>query len=568
MWQVQPPAPKETLEALGNPHPLAGQLLYNRGIVDRAQARAFLTRSTERWPDPYLLPDMDRAVDRLDQALRREEKVVVYGDFDADGITGTALLVRGLRDLGVNAHPYIPHRDREGYGLNNAALEALHAQGARLVISVDTGTSAVDEITHAVTLGLDMIALDHHAIPPHLPPATAIVNPHRPESRYPFRGLSGVGVAFKFLQACRSGGRQLSPVPGKPTEAPEANLDLVAIGTVADLAPLQEENRWIVQCGLDILNHSPRPGLSALLQRAGLEKGAVEAADLGYAIAPRINAMGRLEHAITSYQLLSTQDPREAAALAEQLEETNRARRQLTQDTMELAQRALASSQRQDSPLVMVAGVEYPAGIIGLVASQLAEEWHRPAVVVEQGPEFSRGSARSIPGFSIIEALRQCSDLMVRFGGHPQAAGFTIETARLPELHARLSEVSARELAGLDLQPTLCIDAATPLRNLPGQVMTLLRRLGPFGMGNPEPLFLTKGLPVVQSRTMGAGKHLELKLKEGNMTWRAVGFGMGERMVEVGGMVDVVYTVQVDRWQGEDVLQLHLRDFRPTGSQS
>ena len=547
------------MAGFGRIHPLTAQLLYNRGLFSPEQAKARLSTSGDAWPDPFLLPDMDRAVDALLAARSAQEPVVVYGDFDADGITGAALLVQGLKSLGVDAYPYIPHRETEGYGLNVPAMKAQFDRGARLLISVDTGTSAVDEITSAAAFGLGVIALDHHTIPPQLPPAVALVNPHRSGARYPFTGLSGVGVGFKFLQA-------LHMALGSDPSVLEGSLDIVAIGTIADIAPLQEENRWIVSRGLSIFNTTPRVGLAALMQRAGLKLGEVDASDLGFVVAPRINAMGRLDHAISSYQLLSTSDEVEAAFLAERLEDTNKARRKLTADAVELALHTVDQDD-PDAPIVVVGGPEYPAGIIGLVASKLAEERYRPAVVYSQGPELSRGSARSIPGFSIIAALGHCRDLFVRHGGHPQAAGFTIDTARLPELKRRLREVAGAGLAGFDLQPVLAIEAATPLQDLLGQPKKLLDRLEPFGEGNPEPVFMTPGLRVVEARGIGStGAHLQLQLAEGSHTWRAVGFGMGRRIAEIGRTIDVAYTLSADRWQGVDRLQLRLRDFRsPAG---
>lgn len=557
-WEVAPPIDPQVRAVLGDFHPLTAQLLANRGLADRAGALAFLTPGEGPTYDPFHLPDLAAAVDRLLHALRQGEPVVVYGDFDADGITGTALLVQGLRRFGGVAAPYIPHRDTEGYGINTRALDRLRAEDARIIVAVDTGTSAVEEIAHAGYLGLDTIVLDHHAIPPQLPNALAVVNPHRPESRYPFAGLAGVGVAFKLLQA-------LSLALGRPPEEVEDTLDLAAIGTVADLAPLTHENRWIAQRGLAALNRGERPGLRALVKAAGLQPGAIDAGDLGFMLAPRLNAMGRLDHAIRSYQLLCSQAADEAAALADVLEATNRERQRVTREAVEAA---LAGVGPVDGPLVMVAG-PYPAGVIGLVASRLAEEFYLPSVVVEQGEALSRGSCRSIPDVSIVDLLRQCHDLFERYGGHPAAAGFTIRTERLPELRERLTEAAERALAGRRPQATLYVDAATPLRALPGPAMADLARLAPFGQGNPEPVFLTRGLAVTQKRALGAGgEHLELRLREHGATWRAMGFRLGGRIDEVPDRVDLVYTIGMDRFNGDGLLQLRIRDWRPAEPQA
>jgi single-stranded-DNA-specific exonuclease len=554
-WEIAPALTPSAQAALGEFHPLMAQVLANRGVADRVSALSFLSHGEGPTYDPFQLPDMQAAVDRLLLAIQRREKVAVYGDFDADGITGTALLVQGLRRLGAIALPYIPHRETEGYGINTGALDKLWDKEARVVVSVDTGTSAVEEIDHAWALGFDAIVLDHHAIPPVLPRALAVVNPHRAESRYPFDGLAGVGVGFKLLQA-------MYLATGRSPEAAEEYLDLAAIGTVADLAPLTHENRWMVQQGLAAINSGARPGLKALARTAGLQPGAIDAGDLGFMVAPRLNAMGRLDHAFRSYKLLCSTDGTEVSALADVLEATNKERQQVTRAAVEAAR---AAADPEDGPLVMVAG-PYPAGVIGLVASRLAEERYRPSVVVEQGEEFSRGSCRSIPQVSIVDALAECRDLFVRYGGHPAAAGFTIRTERLPELRVRLTEAVERALQGGRPGPVLRIDAETPLRAFPGSLMQELGRLAPFGQANSQPVFVTRQLAVVQKRTLGAtGDHLELRLKEQGVTWRAMGFGMGGRIAEVPDTLDLAYTISPDRYYGGGALQLRIRDWRPPG---
>ena len=553
-WLLPHALPPDPTLALGPYPPVIAQILFQRGVKSADEAQWWLEDATAPQHDPFTLPDMEQAVDRLLAAIRGREPVVVFGDFDADGITGTATLVEGLRLLGGVAQPYIPHRD-EGYGLNIPTLEALAREGVRVVITVDTGTSAVVEIARARELGMSVIVMDHHAIPPQLPAAAAIVNPHRLDARYPFPDLSGVGVALKLLQA-------LEQVIGRPVS--EAFYDLAAIGTVADLAPLRDENRWIVQQGLAAIREGKRMGLRALLNRAGLPASQIQSEDLGFVIAPRINAMGRLEHAMSSYQLLTTVDETEAAALAEQLESTNRTRQQLTREMVALAQTAL-EDQPEDAPVLVVSSAEYPAGIIGLVASRLAEERFRPAIAITEGPDYSRGSARSIPGVSIVGLLTQCRDLFERYGGHPQAAGFTIRTGRIPELRERLTALAEIALYEAPHEPALSIDAVTPLRAIPGETMRLLSRLGPYGAGHPEPLFMSAKLEVRDTRVFGnGGAHLELKLAENRTMWKAVGFGMGDRAVRAGEVLDVAYSMGLDRFDGNGLLQLRIKDFRPT----
>jgi single-stranded-DNA-specific exonuclease len=495
---------------------------------------------------------MDRAVSRVLTARESGERATVYGDYDADGITGSSLLVLGLRAAGIQAGTYIPHRDREGYGLNRTALESLKSQGSSLIITVDSGTTSIDEIDHAAVIGLDVVVLDHHTIPPKLPRAP-VVNPHRPESAYPFRHFCGAGVGFKFLQA-------LYLALGRGQDEVEQYQDLAAIGTVADLTPLEGENRRIVRAGLQAMAAGSRPGLQALIDRAGLDARTLDARDLAFMVAPRLNAMGRLEHALVSYRLLMATDRAEAADLAAELETTNRARQELT---VQLVAQARDSLPADDVPLVMVSGPDYPVGMVGLVAGRLAEDRYRPAIAMEEGPEFSRGSARSIPGVSIIGILSECRDLMVRYGGHPQAAGFTIETRKLPALRQRLMAAAEAALEGQELQPVLTIEANTRMKSLPGAVMNLLGKLAPFGAGNPEPLFMTRRVEVLGARTVGAdGAHLSLTLSEERATWRAMGFGMGARLPDAMGPIDVVYSIGLDRLDGNGLLQLNVKDFR------
>lgn len=550
-WELTPRITDEAKAAMGDLDPMVAQLLFARGITDRVGALSFLTRGEGPTYDPFQLPDMQAAVDRLIVAIKDHEPVVVYGDFDADGITGTALLVQGLRRLGATVAPYIPHRDSEGYGINTDALDKLRAQDARVVVSVDTGTSAVEEIAHAEFLGLDTIVLDHHAIPPVLPNAIAVVNPHRAESRYPFTGLAGVGVGFKLLQA-------MHLATGRSPEEAEEFLDLAAIGTVADLAPLTHENRWIVQQGLAAINGGNRLGLKALARAAGLTN--VDASDLGFMLAPRINAMGRLDHALRSYELLCCDEGTAASNLADVLEATNTERKRVTQEAVEQAR---AAADPEDGPVVIVSG-PYPAGIIGLVASKLAEERYRPAVVMEEGPDTSRGSCRSIPEVSIVAALQECRDLFERYGGHPAAAGFTIRTNRIPELRQRLAAAVERQLQGARPVPALRVDAVTPLRAFPGPLIGEIDKLAPFGQANSEPVFVTRNLTVAEKRTVGAGgDHLKLTVKEQGFNWLAMGFGMGSRLAEIPERIDLAYTVGLDRFTGGMTFQLRVKDWRP-----
>jgi single-stranded-DNA-specific exonuclease len=532
------------------------QLLYNRGLTEPSQLEAFITADKRMAGDPFLMPDMERAVARIYRSLLSGENVAVYGDFDVDGITATALLVRGLTALGGRVTPYIPNRLTEGYGLKTTALENLYHQGISLVITVDCGITALAEIKRARRLGLDIIITDHHTPLPEVPPAVAIVNPKLSDSAYPFSELAGVGVAFKLLQALLQG-------VGKEPQLDEL-LDLVALGTVADMMPLRGENRYLVKQGLGLINTTPRLGVRELISRAGLNIGSLDPESISWVIAPRLNAAGRLAHAMTSYRLLMADSLPEAQELAIWLEDKNAERQRLTISALAKArERILAEG---ISPLLITGDKDYPPGIVGLVAGRLCEEFYRPAVVVRIGEKASSGSCRSIPEFNITHALKQCRHLLSQFGGHAQAAGFTLPTRNLTRLAQQLSQLVATQLEGVDLRPCLDIDAEVSLTDLGGDTFQVAQQLAPFGCGNPLPIFLSRGVEAVDCQTMGnSGEHLRLKLRQGGVVWDGVGFRLGSYLAEVASPLDIVYHLEIDRWRGEDRLRLNILDFAPAG---
>ncbi len=552
-WHLLPPAPARYLNNTAGLPPLVAQLLFNRGLIDSTQIESFLTADARLVGDPLLLPDMHQAIARIYQALLRGENIAVYGDFDTDGVTATTLLVHGLTSLGAKVTPYIPHRMTEGYGLNHAALEKLHRQGISLVISVDCGITAVNEVKRAKRLGLDIIITDHHTPLETIPPATAIIDPKRTDSAYPFTELSGVGVALKLLQALFQG-------MGKETQL-EGLLDLAALGTVADMAPLLGENRYLVRQGLKLINGAPRLGIREMLTQAGLDTGTLDAETISWVLAPRLNAAGRLAHAMTSYKLLMTESPLEARNLAMWLEEKNTERQQLTSRVFTQAREQVLGQPL--SPLLIASDREFPPGICGLVASRLVEEFYRPTLVIRTGDQISSGSARSIPEFNIILALDKFRHLLTRYGGHSQAAGFSLLTRNLAHLENALLQLATIELAGVELQPRLDIDAEVKLSQLGGNTFSLLQKLAPFGTGNPLPTFLSRGVKTVDCRTMGnGGAHLRLKLKQDGVVWNAVSFGLGECLPEITPTLDVVYNLEIDRWNGQESLRLNVVDFR------
>jgi len=552
-WQLPPLVEAEHLA--GSLHPIMAQLLYNRGVTDLAQAEAFLNADERLLCNPFLLPDMDKAVARVYRALLSGETIAIYGDFDADGITATTLLSQGLSSLGGRTIPYIPHRIEEGYGLTVNALQRLYREGVTLVITVDCGISAAAEVETAQSMGLDIVITDHHTVPATMPPAIATVDPKRTDSAYPFPELAGVGVAFKLFQALlQSMGRE---------EGLDELLDLVALGTVADMCPLLGENRYLVKRGLELLRSPRRLGVRALARCAGLPPGSIDTETISWVLGPRLNAAGRLDHAMISYDLLSTPSEEEAQRLAGLLERKNTQRQRLTEDVLTRARQRLMEM-GTTSPLLMDGDRDYPSGVVGIVASRLSDEFYRPIVIFERGDDWSRGSARSIPEFNVIAALTQCSDLLAQFGGHPMAAGFTAATANIPLLQQRLSELAAIQLQGLDLRPLIPIDIELPLPSLSGKTFTLMQQLAPFGCANPLPTFLSRGVKVVDCRSVGSsGEHLKLKLRQDDVTWDGIAFRLGNLVAEVSSNLDIVYNLGVDRWRGEETLQLNILDFNP-----
>jgi single-stranded-DNA-specific exonuclease len=560
-WRVAPPVSDSDLARFEDLPPLIAQLLVNRGIQDPDAGHTFL-QDRAALGSPFLLKDMVKAVDRVRKAIRGGEPMAVYGDFDTDGVTATALLVEVLTALGANAKPYIPHRVDEGYGLNLEALRHLYREGARLVITVDCGIRSVEEVERA-SRGLDLILTDHHSVGDDVPPAVAVINPKQRDCPYPFKDLSGVGLAYKLAQALLRVQARMGEPPGV-TE--DSLLDLVALGTVADLVPLQAENRTLVRRGLDALNQADRPGVEALMANAGLRRGEVDATAVGFRLAPRLNAAGRIDTAMVAYRLLTSREPLETKELADKLGELNRRRQELTDVTVSAAE-AQVLADHPDAHLYLAASEDFEPGIVGLAASRLSEAYYRPSVVVELGDAVSRGSCRSIPEFNITKALERCRHLLIRFGGHAAAAGFTVATADLEELRQRLQGIAAEQLAGVELRPTLEIDIEIPLEEVDWATQGLLAQLEPCGMDNPQPVLMSHDVQVSDVRAMGAErKHLKLTLRDGRgVSWDAVYFRQGDLLGQVPDRVDVAYTLEINEWNHRKRLQLHVQDLRAVG---
>ena len=561
-WIIAAPITPEADTELAKFPPVLRQLLYNRGYATDAEARAFLKAETSFAADPMQLTGMGEAVERICFSLEGGEPIAIYGDYDVDGVTATALLVQTIRALGGNVEGYIPNRFDEGYGLNNDALDSLQARGVKLVITVDCGIRSPAEAAHAREIGLDLIISDHHhPAAGELPPAFAVVNPKQPGDQYPDKNLAGVGIAYKLAEALAN---------SRPWAARldlGDLLDLVALGTVADLAPLVGENRKLVRAGLKQIRETKRQGLFSLANVAEMVIGRTTASQIGFILGPRLNAAGRLESALAAFDLLTTTDFMLAGQLAQQLEVQNRKRQDLTRLTQEKAE-ALATAEEKEPLLLIAVDNDFNPGVVGLAASRLTEKYYRPAIVASQGETETRASCRSIPEFHITDALDQCKDLLVRHGGHAAAAGFTVQNRNLPELIVRLKSIAQEQLCNRDLRRSLQADIEIPLSQLDFDLLKHLTYFEPTGYGNPEALFVSRDVKVRSSRTVGAeGRHLKLAFDDGRgVTVDGIAFRMGDMWAKLPPRVDVMYTFEPNEYNGRTSLQLNLKDIRPAGT--
>ncbi|GMQ78528.1 MAG: single-stranded-DNA-specific exonuclease RecJ [Anaerolineae bacterium] len=555
-WRLSPPPPQDVLNKLAGYGPDLAHILYNRGIQGVVQADEFLAHRYSRNRDPYLLTDIDRAVARIQKAVERDEKVVVYGDFDADGVTSTVLMTQALRQLGFarsQVLPYIPDRVDEGYGLNIEALTQLREKGVNLVICVDCGIRSIREVDHANEIGLDLIISDHHNLGGKLPPAAAIINPKRPESQYPEKELAGVGVAYKLVQALGSS------LPGQTDFNDKQFLDLVAIGTVADMVPLVGENRVLVADGLDALRTSQRPGIDALARVAGIQRSNITAESIAFALAPRINAAGRMAHAYDAARLLAANNRGKADEYAQNLDALNRQRQKITRELAQLAESLIDPG----DPLLFIDDPGFHSGVVGLVASQLADKYYRPTIVVERGDSESRGSCRSIPEFHITRALDQLAELLIRHGGHAMAAGFTVANEKLDEFRRQMINIAAAELDPLELYPTIGIDTELSLSDIDWALHDQLNKLEPTGASNQLPILMSRKVMVNEYRAVGRdGSHLQLWVSDDRVKFKCIAFRQGDWAGNLPDQVDLAYTINKDDWNGRNALQLVIKDIR------
>lgn len=562
-WILPGPVTDDSLalltERLGIP-PEFARLLLGRGIESESDIRTFLSPSLDDLHDPFLMPDMDAAAHRIEHAVSSGERILLHGDYDADGMSAAALLTHAFRRLGGIVETFVPHRTRDGYDLSEAGLERAGRIGASLIVTADCGVTALEAVARAGRQGRDVIVTDHHRPGRRLPSAVAVVNPMRADSRYPFPALAGVGVAFKLTQALfdRAG-----------ISASEANqhLDLVALGTVADQMPLQGENRILVRAGLRALAVSRKPGIQALLTRVGAPEGDSVGTDhISFRLGPRLNSVGRMGSADSGVKLLMTSDPREAERLAGYLERRNAERRQADQRVYAEVEAQIASrfDPARDSAVV-VWGDDWHPGVIGIVASRIVDATHRPTVVVSFDGDIGRGSGRSIGDFSLHSALEELSEHLERFGGHRMAAGLSIRRDRIEQFAEGLQEIASRELGDGAGQEGVQVDVELSIGAADRSLLTWLNRASPFGAGNPAPVFLVRAVELRETRSVGPeGVHLRCMLVDGEDSLEAIGFGLGARRPEVaaGDQFDVLFHFEENRWNGRTRLQARMLDFR------
>ncbi|WP_338750356.1 single-stranded-DNA-specific exonuclease RecJ [Bacillus sp. FJAT-52991] len=535
--------------------PLLASLLINRGLTDEESARHFLFDKDNNFHDPFLLKGMVEAVNRIQTAIENEEPILIFGDYDADGVSSTSVMMTALQDLGANVEFYIPNRFTEGYGPNEGAFRWAHDSGFRLIITVDTGIAAVKEARIAKELGIDLIITDHHEPGPELPEALAIIHPKHPEGDYPFAYLAGVGVAFKVAHALYG-------------HVPEHLLDLAAIGTIADLVPLTGENRTIAKAGLKKLQQTTRPGIEALCKLTATKKEAINEETVGFMIAPRINAVGRLSDADPAVELLLTQEKEMGQHLAKEIDAMNKERQTIVNDiTVEALAMVEEHYPLEQYPVLVIGKENWNPGVIGIVASRLVEKFYRPTIVLSFDPEtkMAKGSARSIAGYDLFKNLSTCRELLPHFGGHPMAAGMTLEIADVDELRSRLCQLAKEQLTAEDFIPVTELDLAVPLTEVDLAVVEQLESLAPYGMANPKPKVLIEEVGLSSMRKIGSDKtHLKLQLEDQAASLDSIGFGLGHYADHIAPLskVSVIGELSINEWNNIRKPQLFLQDLR------
>ncbi len=557
-WKISPLIPPHLNRELSDYSPFLRQLLFNRGILSADAAQAYLGNQSPTNPDPMALSGMEKAVNILHHAVENNKKIAIYGDYDTDGVTSSALLYEFFDQLGHTPRVYIPNRFDEGYGLNIDAIELLASEGIELIITVDCGIKAIKEVDLAKTLDMQVIISDHHLPGKQLPDADAIIDPHQTGDPYPYKMLAGVGIAFKIAKAYL----QAYPHPGIN---PDQWLDLVAIGTVVDIAPLDGENRSLVKTGLQSMRTTQRQGLYSLIQASGIKIDQLNAGHLGFAIGPRLNAAGRMDSAEAAFELLTTKDLFRAGALAQQLDNYNSQRK----DIMHAIQEKViteANAADPDTPIIISYSSNYEEGVVGLAAGRVTESFYKPSIIGRFEGDSIKASCRTIPEFNIVEALDLCADLLDHYGGHAMAAGLSLAVSKMDAFTERITRIAHERLAGVELVPELAIDYEISLNKLkpehiPG-ILSDIAQLEPTGSNNPDALFCSRNCKVSRAWAVGDGRHLKLTLGAGIQQFDAIAFNQGQWLKEMPSYVDVAYAFEINTYQGRQSLQLNIRDIK------
>lgn len=540
-----------------NISPLASIILYNRGIKESDEIQKFLNCDLENLHDPYLLKDMDKAVSRIKDALEKKEKITIYGDYDVDGITSIAILYKHLTSMGFEVDYYIPDRIQEGYGVNREALDKIKENGTGVVITVDTGITAVEETEYAKSIGMDIIITDHHECKETIPEAFAAIDPKRKDCKYPFKNLAGVGVAFKLIQALDENS-SVETLMSK-------YADLVCLGTVADISPLVDENRIIVTKGLEKFKNTENIGLKALLDVSITNNKAITTSSIGYIIAPRINASGRLGCASRSVEMFLTQDKDKAYELANNLCEENVIRQQTEQRMFAEALEYIEKNpQIKDDQVLVIPHENWHHGIVGIVSSKITEKFYRPSILFAIDGDEAKGSGRSVSGFNLFEALENSSEILEKFGGHELAAGLSIKTENIEKFRAAINSQKLDKIDEQSLIPTVSVDAVIKPSYITMDTVDEINRLQPFGVDNPLPVFAVRNIKIHKISTMSEGKHLRMTLLKDNKFFDAVGFGMGEYFnhLKEGDFVEVAFGLDINDYKGFKNVQLILKDIK------
>lgn len=555
IWRIREPnaAAQQILSSGLKISNLTAQLLFNRGIEGIKDASEFIACSLASCHDPFLLKDMDKAVSRIKRAIADGEKILIYGDYDVDGMTAVTVLYSALKKLGAVAETYIPNRIEEGYGLNTFAIKKAHRLGVSLIITVDCGTSSFKEVEYAMALRIDVIVTDHHEIVDHrLPAAHAVINPLREGCNYPFKHLAGVGLAYKLVKALYEGTSFFA----------EDFLDLVSLGTIADIVPLKGENRILAKHGLDEMNKRSRRGLEALTEVSGLRGKDISSGHIGFILGPRINAMGRIGSPEKALELLLTDDRTEALRLAKVLDSENRNRQRIESKILEEASSKVEREVNfKDHRVIVLDSPNWHPGVIGIVASRIAERYYRPTILISLDGKFGKGSGRSIENFHLFDALLKCQGLLVGFGGHESACGITIEKDKVGEFREKINLEAQKEPAGQLFSPQLDIEMEIPLAMLSEDVINEIGNLAPFGEENPNPVLASRNLTVKEGPRPIGKNGFKMHVTDGKTTCEAVSFGRNSvRAPETGSTVDLAYTVSLNNWLGFSSIQLELRD--------